>query len=114
MKPRRRIEMVVEHDEIILVRRKRGAVRMWCNECQAYVSMLRVEDASALGGTTARTICRWIEAGRLHFSETGLLLICARSLATLVSAESPVERKRNVLALEGPGHPPDAKSGKRQ
>src|SRR5215469_14048707 len=29
--PRRRIEMVVEQDEIILVRPRRSAVRMWCN-----------------------------------------------------------------------------------
>ncbi len=87
---------------------------MWCNQCEAKVSMLRVEDASAVAGTTARTICRWVEAGKLHFAETGLLLICAQSLATLISADRPAERKRNVLALEGPGHPPDAKFGKRQ
>jgi len=93
--PRRRIEMVVEQDEIILVRRRRGAVRMWCSQCEAQVSMLRVEDASAAAGTTARSICRWIEAGKLHFAESGLLLICAQSLATLVSTERPVERKRN-------------------
>jgi hypothetical protein len=92
--PRRRIEVVVEQDEIILVRRRRGAVRMWCSQCEAQVSMLRVEDASAAAATTARSICRWIEGGKLHFVESGLLLICAQSLAALVSAERPVERKR--------------------
>ena len=101
--------MIVEHDEIILVRCRRGAVRMWCSQCEAQVSMLRVEDASAAAGTTARSICRWIEAGKLHFAESGLLLICAQSLATLVSTERPEERKRNCYigkdesALDG-GH----------
>ena len=106
--------MVVEQDEIILVRRRRGAVRMWCSECQAYVAMLPVEDASALAGATPRTIYRWTENGRLHFAETGLLLICAPSLTTLVSAERPAETKREVLALEEPGRQTDARPGKRQ
>jgi excisionase family DNA binding protein len=90
--------MVVEHDEIILVRRRRGAVRMWCKQCGEQVSMLRVEDASALVGVTARTIYRWIEAGRLHFAESdkGLVLICAQSLGSLVSPDRAVERKKTL------------------
>jgi hypothetical protein len=88
--------MVVEHDEIILVRRRWGAVRMWCKQCGEQVSMLRVEDASTLAGTTTRTIYRWIEAGRLHFAESdkGLVLICAQSLASLVSPDRAAERKK--------------------
>jgi excisionase family DNA binding protein len=88
--------MVVEHDEIILVRRRGKAVRLWCNQCEAQVSMLRVEDASALVGVTARTIYRWIEAGKLHFAESdkGLVLICAQSLASLVNPDRAAERKK--------------------
>lgn len=90
--------MVVEQDEIILVRRKGKAVRLWCNQCEEQVPMLRVEDASALAGTTARAIYRWVEAGKLHFAEqVGLMLICAQSLASLVSTDRPAERKR-ILA----------------
>ena len=85
--------MVVEQDEIVLVRRKQRAVRFWCNQCEAPVSMLRVEDASPLVGVTARTIYRWIEAGRLHFAESdkGLVLICTQSLVTL---SCPREREK--------------------
>lgn len=91
--------MVVEQDEIIFVRRKRGAIRLWCSGCQEHVSMLPVEDASALVGTTARTIYRWIEAARLHFAESdkGLVLICANSLASAVSKTGPVDKKMHVL-----------------
>jgi hypothetical protein len=91
--------MVVEQDEIILVRRRRGAFRMWCNQCEAKVSMLCVEDARTVAETTSRTIYRWIEAGKLHFaeSEKGLVLICAQSLASLVSPDRRAERKR-ILA----------------
>ena len=103
MTPRRKIEMVVEQDEIILVRRRRGAVRLWCNRCEEQVSMLRVEDASALVGVTARTIYRWIEAGRLHFAESdkGLVLICAQSLASFISADRTAEGKRACSPLKG-------------
>lgn len=82
--------MVVEQDEIILARRRRGAIQLWCSGCQEHVSMLRVEDASALVGTTARTIYRWIEAGKLHFEESdkGLVLVCTKSLADIMPAHS--------------------------
>lgn len=67
---------------------------MWCKQCGGQVSMLRVEDASTLAGTTTRTIYRWIEADKLHFaeSEKGLVLICAQSLAAAIRPEGPVER----------------------
>jgi len=92
---RRKIEMVVERDEIVLVRRRQSAVRFWCNPCEAEVSMLRVQDASSLVGVTARTIYRWIEAGKLHFAESdkGLVLICARSLTTFAAQNAGQEKK---------------------
>ena len=62
--------------------------------CQEHVSMLRVEDASALVGATARTVYRWIEAGKLHFEESdkGLVLVCTKSLA---AQASPFCRENN-------------------
>lgn len=108
--------MVVEQDEIILVRRRRGAIRLWCSGCQEHVSMLRVEDASALAGTTPRTMYRWIEAGKLHFAESdkGLVLVCTQSLANFVSASRPAERKTRTLALEEVGRQLSARFGKRE
>ena len=105
--------MVVEQDEIILVRRRRDAIRLWCSGCQAHVSMLRVEDASALVGTTPRTIYRCVEAGKLHFAEqVGLLLICATSLATLRRTNHPAERETSPLVLEELSREFDGKPGK--
>jgi|SRR5215472_721257 len=96
LRAQRKIEMVMEQDEIVLVRRRRGAVRSWCNRCRAEVSMLRVEDASTLAGAKTRTIYRWIEAGKLHFAESdkGLVLICARSLTTFTAQNAGQERKQ--------------------
>ena len=114
MTPRRRIEMVVEQDEIILVRRRGKAVRLWCNQCEAQVSMLRVEDARTVAQTTSRTIYRWIEAGKLHFAESdkGLVLICAQSLAAVTDPDRSTEGKTGSLTLEELGHRPGTRREK--
>lgn len=94
MRLRRRIEVTVEHEEIILVRRRGGSVRLWCSDCEDQVSMLRVEDAAALAAVTPRTIYRWVEAGKVHFAESdqGLVLVCAESVATLVNRDASASR----------------------
>ena len=78
--------------------------------------MLRVEEASALAGTTPRAIYRWIEVGKLHFAESdkGLVLVCTQSLANFVSATRPAEEKTRMLALEEVRRQPSARSGKRE
>lgn len=91
-----RIETIVEHDEVVVVRRTGKAVQFWCDECRELVPMVRVEDAAALLAATPRAVYRWVEAGKLHFaeSERGLVLVCAQSLAILAGAEKPAEKKQ--------------------
>jgi excisionase family DNA binding protein len=57
-------------------------VRAWCASCQRDVEMITPDEAAAVAGVTARTIYRWVETGKLHFSEAGdaSLLICQGSL----------------------------------
>jgi predicted site-specific integrase-resolvase len=45
--------------------------------------MVTTDEAAILARVSARTIFRWVEAGRVHYTETpeGLLLICPDSLA---------------------------------
>ncbi|MFY9528314.1 MAG: helix-turn-helix domain-containing protein [Candidatus Acidiferrales bacterium] len=100
MKLRKEIEITVEKDEIVIVRRSRGPVRTWCAGCAARVNMLQVEDAAAYAGIRPRTIYRWIEAGKLHFAESdkGLVLVCAHSLAA--STNEPTHRANRIPELE--------------
>jgi excisionase family DNA binding protein len=44
--------------------------------------MVTPDEAAAVVGVSTRTIYRWIEAEKLHFTETagGLLTICLNSL----------------------------------
>lgn len=54
----------------------------WCEACAHQVKMITPEEAAAFSGVTPRTVYRWIEAEKLHFTETaeGLLMICIKSL----------------------------------
>ena len=78
-----RTEITIEVDELMLVRSRRGdSVQTWCPACAAEVAMVPPEQAAMLAGVSSRTIYRWVEEARLHFTEDlrGSLLVCADSL----------------------------------
>ena len=56
-------------------------MKVWCYECDEEVSMVTVEQATAMTGMSGE-IHRLIEAGQIHFAETteGSVLICLNSL----------------------------------
>jgi hypothetical protein len=82
---KKRTEIVVELDEVFVIRRRQTISFAWCRECAAQVQMLTPDQAATLAGFSSRFIYRCIEAGSLHFSETshGHLLICQGSLSKL-------------------------------
>jgi hypothetical protein len=80
---RKRTEIIIEIDEIMLFSRGRKAsIRVWCPGCSAIVTLVPPEQAAGIAGVTVRTINRWVEAESVHFVETedGLLLLCVNSL----------------------------------
>lgn len=81
---RRRTEITVQPKRRLVVRRGRSPVRVWCQGCGQPVQMLTAEQAAAFVGTSRRTIYRWVEAEKLHFTETsdGVVLICLDALPT--------------------------------
>ena len=66
----RTTEIKIESEEIYLLRRSRRPIRAWCAECEAVVQMVTPDEAANLAGVTARTVYRWIEQGKVHFTET--------------------------------------------
>jgi excisionase family DNA binding protein len=80
VKTSKKTEIVVERDQIIVVR-KPGPMQA-CGSCGAGSPMLTVDEAASIAGVSARAIYRQIEEGRLHFLETdtGGLLICLTSV----------------------------------
>jgi hypothetical protein len=81
-KTNKRIEITVETERVLIVRRGQGFVRGWCEACAAQVKMASAGEAASVAGVSQRTIYRWVETEKLHFSETpeGWLLICLNSL----------------------------------
>jgi predicted DNA-binding transcriptional regulator AlpA len=53
-----------------------------CPQCQCDANMLPVPWAAGIAGVSSRTIYRWVEENRVHFSESrdGTVLICENSL----------------------------------
>ncbi len=85
MMSKQRKAIKVESHNVLIVRRLiNRQVNLWCNQCNAKVSMVTPERAALLRETTPRFIYRKVENKELHFVETsdGKLFICCRSLTT--------------------------------
>ena len=80
---KRRTEITVEADQVVLVRRRqKKTVKARCATCGTQRFMLTVDETATLLGVGAMTVFRRAEAGQLHWLETeaGSLLICYNSL----------------------------------
>ena len=78
VKTKRRTEIIIETDRLLILRRNTARVFTQCDRCRARIEMVTPTEAAAIAGVSVRTINRWVENGVLHFAETkeGLLLIC--------------------------------------
>jgi pyruvate/2-oxoacid:ferredoxin oxidoreductase beta subunit len=79
---RRTTRVFIETHECWVVRRPEQLRRAWCAGCGEEAVQLAAEQAARAAGTTLRALCRLVEAGLLHSTETadGSLLVCVNSL----------------------------------
>ena len=82
MKRRKKTEIIVERDQVLVIRKLEHRAPRWCAECGDQVRMVSVDEAASIAGVTARAVYRQVETGEAHFSETtdGSLLVCLNSL----------------------------------
>jgi hypothetical protein len=82
MTTKRRTEIIVETERIIVIPPPTASVLIWCQHCSAQVEMLTPEQAATLLQVTPRAVYRWLETELLHFLEEpdGRVLICRNSL----------------------------------
>lgn len=87
MATKRRTEIIVETERVIIIPSPTVPFYLWCDACSMQTEMVTPEQAAALVRVTPRTVYRWIEAQLLHFVEEpdGRLLICRNSLFGRVS-----------------------------
>jgi len=84
----RRTEITIEKHRTLSIRRRQNFPRHWCEECLAEVQVITPDEAAHIANVSSRTIYRWIEEAKIHFTEdVGILLICASSLPA--KADSP-------------------------
>ena len=81
-KQSRRAEIIIELNQVLVIKKPEGLVVMWCLMCAERTYMITTEVAAILSNVDTRTIYRRIDAGSLHFAETsdGLALVCLNSL----------------------------------
>jgi hypothetical protein len=78
---RRRVEITVETDRILIIRGSRRSIHAWCSECTQKVQMITPDEAAAISRVSTRTIYGLVEAKKIHFNETPEeLLVCLESL----------------------------------
>ena len=82
MKSKKRIEITIETERLLVITRRKSATQARCLPCASQVKMVTADEASTLAGVSSRTIYRWIEEGKVHFLEPsdGLPLVCLNSL----------------------------------
>ena len=80
----RRIDINIESHRLLIIRRG-GPIQTWCKKCRSQVLMITPNEAAAMMNISSRIIYRWIEEGKLHFSEDPgqSILICSDSLTKL-------------------------------
>lgn len=78
----KKTEIIAETERVLVSRRGQRSIQVWCEQCARQVKMLTAEEVTSVVGVSQRTIYRWVEAEKVHFTETpdGRLLICADSL----------------------------------
>lgn len=92
MAEKKRREITVETERLLVIRRRYRAVEAWCDGCQQEVVMIRPDQAATAAGRSLRSIFSDVEAAALHFMEQpdGMLLICLNSL---LKQETPAQDK---------------------
>lgn len=82
MATKRRTEIIVETERLIITSPPATSFHLWCEACSARVEMMPPEQAATLIQVTPRVVYRWVEAQLLHFIEEpdGRVLICRNSL----------------------------------
>jgi hypothetical protein len=87
-KAEQKITTFTERHEFYVLRR-RSRFELYCEECEAVIDFVGLEDAVLYSHIPTREIVRMTSAGEVHFLETvgGQLFLCRRSLLDKMPAE---------------------------
>ena len=86
VRKKRKTEISLEIEEAVAIRTNSSVIAD-CSGCRRKMRMVAANEAGMIAKVSSRQIYRFVEAGRLHFSENqnGFLFVCLPSLHRLVS-----------------------------
>ena len=77
-------EITFEIEETIVLRASSTVLTAFCPVCGEPVLMVSPQAITAISGLTEREIFRLVETNKIHFAETGRILICLKSINELI------------------------------
>ncbi len=83
---KKRTEILIEFDELLVVSQPGKPIHLWCNACCQNATFITPAQAAVIARVTVRTVNQWVESGGIHFVETsdGFLLVCIQSVTAKV------------------------------
>lgn len=80
---KRTARITVETERWLVINRSH-VLEGWCDECEANVKLIGIEEAAAIANASQRALFRWAEAGQIHFTETdeGRVMFCINSVSS--------------------------------
>jgi hypothetical protein len=96
-----RTEILVETHEVMVIRRRSQAVKPHCLICGEEITMLSLDEATAIFGLSTLELCRLVNENKIHFTETAIrvLLVCPDSLARLKATNTSPAVSNKFLTL---------------
>ncbi len=82
---KQKTEIEIELSETVAYSRRSERFETFCPECKSLVEMATPQVAAILTQSTEREIYRLVEINKVHFVETGGVLICLNSLTETLS-----------------------------
>jgi hypothetical protein len=81
MKRKKRMEIVVEREQVLVIRKLDGTAPQYCPQCGDESQMVSVDEAASIVCLSAIAIYKQVESRQAHFTEThdGKLLVCINS-----------------------------------
>ena len=79
---RQKTEIEIELSETVVYNRHDEKFEAYCPQCRSLVEMAAPPVAAILAHSTEREVYRLVETSKIHFVESGGVLVCLTSLLT--------------------------------
>jgi len=97
----KRTEIIVETDEVTIVRGLREDTLSLCPYCASPVAMVTAEQAAVMSFTDVRTIIRLVDEGRVHHLQTSeTVFVCPRSFFQTSITDSYRLKNRETVSQD--------------